>query len=130
MRGIAPGVIVGAIDAALQKLYAVVNPTKSSETASFDESVSQLTECGNVSRYSARRYHGRGKRSVLASLTPEEVALRPKSHQQSLAAISPQGKQIIAERSGHFVQNDHPKLVVDAIREVVADWSTGVPENA
>jgi pimeloyl-ACP methyl ester carboxylesterase len=36
-----------------------------------------------------------------------------------MAALSPRGKRIIAEDSGHYVQVDQPQLVVDAIREVV-----------
>ena len=40
-------------------------------------------------------------------------------NQRRLVALSPQGRQIIAQQSGHFVQNDEPELVVQAIREVV-----------
>jgi pimeloyl-ACP methyl ester carboxylesterase len=36
-----------------------------------------------------------------------------------LAALSSEGKQIIAEQSGHFIQLDQPDLVIDAIREMV-----------
>lgn len=39
--------------------------------------------------------------------------------QRDLASRSPQGKLIIAEQSGHAIQNDQPDLVVAAIREVV-----------
>lgn len=39
--------------------------------------------------------------------------------QKELATRSPQGKQIIAEKSGHFIQKDQPELVISAIREVV-----------
>jgi pimeloyl-ACP methyl ester carboxylesterase len=39
--------------------------------------------------------------------------------QKELAARSPRGKLIFAERSGHFIQNDEPTLVVRAIREVI-----------
>jgi pimeloyl-ACP methyl ester carboxylesterase len=39
--------------------------------------------------------------------------------QAELATLSPRGKRIIAEESGHFIQLDQPELVVDAIREVV-----------
>ena len=39
--------------------------------------------------------------------------------QAELAALSPQGKRIIAEESGHYIQVDQPQAVIDAIREVV-----------
>ena len=39
-------------------------------------------------------------------------------NQQRLVALSPQGRQIISEKSGHFVQNDAPEIVIQAIREV------------
>jgi len=39
--------------------------------------------------------------------------------QSELAALSSEGKPIIAEQSGHYIQNDQPYLVIDAIREVV-----------
>jgi len=40
--------------------------------------------------------------------------------QTDLVALSSQGKQIIAEKSGHHVQLDQPKLVIDAIQEMVS----------
>jgi pimeloyl-ACP methyl ester carboxylesterase len=39
--------------------------------------------------------------------------------QAELSALSPNGRQVPAERSGHFIQVDKPQVVVDAIREVV-----------
>jgi pimeloyl-ACP methyl ester carboxylesterase len=39
--------------------------------------------------------------------------------QSELAAQSSQGKRIVAEQSGHYIQLDQPELVIDAIREVV-----------
>jgi len=39
--------------------------------------------------------------------------------QKELVTRSSQGKQIIAEKSGHFIQKDQPELVISAIREVV-----------
>ena len=38
--------------------------------------------------------------------------------QKELVGRSSKGKQIIAEKSGHFIQRDQPELVIDAIREV------------
>lgn len=39
--------------------------------------------------------------------------------QSELAALSPNGRQIMAEESGHSIQLDQPELVIDAIRQVV-----------
>ena len=41
------------------------------------------------------------------------------SLQAELAQLVPAGRQIVAEKSGHFVMLDEPGLVIDAIREVV-----------
>jgi pimeloyl-ACP methyl ester carboxylesterase len=36
-----------------------------------------------------------------------------------IAALCPRGRQVLAERSGHFVHHDEPELVVAAVRDVV-----------
>lgn len=41
--------------------------------------------------------------------------------QSELAKLSPRGRHIIAEESGHIVQLDQPELVVAAIREIVEE---------
>jgi pimeloyl-ACP methyl ester carboxylesterase len=44
------------------------------------------------------------------------------SLQARMASSFPNGRQIIAEDSGHYIQFDRPELVVDAIREIVTSW--------
>jgi pimeloyl-ACP methyl ester carboxylesterase len=39
--------------------------------------------------------------------------------QAELSALSPNGKQVTVEGSGHHIQVDRPQVVIDAIREVV-----------
>jgi hypothetical protein len=39
--------------------------------------------------------------------------------QAELAALSSNGRQVIAEDAGHYVHLDRPQLVIDVIREVV-----------
>ncbi len=39
--------------------------------------------------------------------------------QKKLAALTPSGRLIVAEESGHFIPGDQPDLVIDAIRAVV-----------
>lgn len=40
--------------------------------------------------------------------------------QKELTGLSSRGKQIIAQKSGHYIQLDEPELVIDAIRELIA----------
>jgi pimeloyl-ACP methyl ester carboxylesterase len=42
-------------------------------------------------------------------------------YQAALARLVPGGRQVLADRSGHFVQEEQPDLVVDAIRTVVEE---------
>jgi pimeloyl-ACP methyl ester carboxylesterase len=44
--------------------------------------------------------------------------------QRDLARRSSRGRQIVAEKSGHYIQRDQPELVVDAIRQVVEEART------
>jgi pimeloyl-ACP methyl ester carboxylesterase len=44
--------------------------------------------------------------------------------QRELATRSPQAEHIVAAKSGHYIQNDDPSLVIDAIRRVVAKMKT------
>ncbi len=52
-------------------------------------------------------------------------ALAPKYYQlhlemqRDLVSRSPRGRQVIADRSGHFIHQDQPDLVINAIRQVV-----------
>ncbi len=39
--------------------------------------------------------------------------------QKDLASRTPQGKRVVVEGSGHYIQHDHPELVIEAISEVV-----------
>jgi pimeloyl-ACP methyl ester carboxylesterase len=41
--------------------------------------------------------------------------------QVELAQLSPQGKQVVATESGHYIPLDQPHLVIDAIEQVVAE---------
>jgi pimeloyl-ACP methyl ester carboxylesterase len=40
--------------------------------------------------------------------------------QKELATRSPQAEHIVATDSGHYIQNDQPALVIDAVKRVVA----------
>jgi pimeloyl-ACP methyl ester carboxylesterase len=38
---------------------------------------------------------------------------------RELATRSPQGEVVVATRSGHYIQNDEPRIVIDAIQRVI-----------
>jgi pimeloyl-ACP methyl ester carboxylesterase len=40
--------------------------------------------------------------------------------QRDLASRSPKSEHIVAEKSGHIMQNDEPQLVIDAVRRVMS----------
>jgi pimeloyl-ACP methyl ester carboxylesterase len=42
----------------------------------------------------------------------------------AIAEHSTQGKHIIAEKSGHWIQFDEPELIVDAVRQMVTTNQT------
>jgi pimeloyl-ACP methyl ester carboxylesterase len=41
--------------------------------------------------------------------------------QRELAGRSPRGMQVIAEKSGHFIHQDQPELVINAIRQIMEE---------
>ena len=45
--------------------------------------------------------------------------------QRELVSMSPRGKGRVIEESGHFIQRDEPQVVVDAIRELLAQARNG-----
>jgi len=111
-----PGAVWGAVNRVVQKIYTNINPTKFSELAVFDEAALQVANAGPFPDVPLVVLTA-GKRFWW--LAPEETRQTIENHQRSLAALSARGKQIIAEKSGHFVQNDSPEVVIEAIREVV-----------
>jgi pimeloyl-ACP methyl ester carboxylesterase len=57
--------------------------------------------------------------SPTPGMTPEENQQWWLGLQTELAALSPQGKLVLADRSGHHIQLDQPNLVIDAIEQVL-----------
>jgi hypothetical protein len=39
--------------------------------------------------------------------------------QEDLSRLSPMGTRVIAHGSGHYVQRQKPRVVIDAVRQVV-----------
>lgn len=61
-----------------------------------------------------------GNRPAMAWATPAEALAARAQHQRELAALSPLGVHLIAERSGHFPQLSEPQRVVDTIHTLIA----------
>jgi pimeloyl-ACP methyl ester carboxylesterase len=74
-----------------------------------------------------------GCRPAMAWATPGPALAARAEHQRRLAALSPRGKQLLAERSGHFPQITEPSVVIQAVREALseaADPGARRPERA
>jgi hypothetical protein len=103
---------------------------RSSEDIDFNSSVAQV-RAANWHRDIPLIVLTRGS----ATLNPNDYAvpsLAPKFEQirlelqQELVRRSSRGRQIIAEKSGHYIQRDQPELVIDAIRQVMEEAKPGL----
>lgn len=72
-----------------------------------------------------------GEKSAMAWVAPAKMLAARATHQLELASLSPQGKQIMATRSGHFPQFSEPGLLVNVIEEAVnTSVKRGIPQAA
>lgn len=83
------------------------------EAVTFDESRAQVKNSGHFPAVplivlTATKQHGDQKREALW-----------KQWQKEITQLSPQGKQIFAWNSGHYIQKQQPQLVIDAIYTVI-----------
>lgn len=60
-----------------------------------------------------------GGKPAMSWLTPAPALAARAEHQRRLSRLSPRGKQIVAEMSGHFPQFSEPAVVVKAIHDVL-----------
>lgn len=91
------------------------------ETVAAGESTSLVHMLGDIPLVVLR--HGRSDLPVRGAVTPavvEEYETTWVHLQTELAALSPQGKLVVAERSGHDIHLEQPELVIGAIHEVLA----------
>ncbi|CAB9512658.1 acylglycerol-3-phosphate O-acyltransferase [Seminavis robusta] len=112
----------GCLAKCLNALDALWNPQQQSEISHFDESAAQI--------HAAPKFDGdkipltvisAGKASLFARLLVSKESIRAfRDCQRDLAALSPHCRHIVADNSGHLVQNDQPDLVVQAIRDMLA----------
>jgi pimeloyl-ACP methyl ester carboxylesterase len=81
------------------------------EYSAMDESWSQAR--------SSKKSLGDRPLVVLLPTSDDELFPVAKKLQEDLASRSTEGKLVLVENSGHHIQHDQPKMVIDAVREVV-----------
>ena len=62
-------------------------------------------------------------------MVPQAAFEAHQAAQRGRVALSPRGRQVIAERSGHFPQVHEPEVVIDAIREAVERAASTPPSS-
>ena len=115
-----------------------VLPTEIRKKAKPEDMIIRTTEeidfNGSAAQVRAANWHSDIPLVVLtrgsASFNPNDYdvpSVAPKFEQirlelqKELVGRSSRGKQIIAEKSGHYIQHDQPELVIDAIRRVMEE---------
>jgi pimeloyl-ACP methyl ester carboxylesterase len=114
------GGLFGALNRLLFTFYAKANPAKASELSVFDESATQVKTAGTFPNIPLIVLSA-GKRFSL--FVARETLDTIERQQRELTQLSAQGKQIIAQHSGHYIQSCEPDLVIGAIREQVTAQS-------
>jgi pimeloyl-ACP methyl ester carboxylesterase len=89
----------------------------SDETEHLPETLAQIEQAGAFPPIPLIAVTG--VKPAMAWATPAGALAARAAHQRRLVALSPRGKQVIAQRSGHFPQFTEPHLVVEAIREAL-----------
>jgi pimeloyl-ACP methyl ester carboxylesterase len=117
MRQAQEGAFRRAVSDSIYWLDHLTHPRRHSEISSFSETAHQIRAAAPFPDIPLTVISA-GK-APPSWLVGDDFSQIFQANQQRLAALSPQGKQIIAQQSGHFVQNEEPDLVVQAIREVV-----------
>ena len=120
------GGLFGALNRVLFKLYAKSNPAKSSELSVFEVTAAQVKTADAFPTIPLTVLSA-GKRFSL--FVAKQTLHTIERYQEELAKMSPLGKRIIAQRSGHFIQNSEPGIVVDAIQEMIADGGNSCPHG-
>jgi len=80
--------------------------TIASQLEGLAESAGQVAAAGTVDQ-------------PLRVISAANIPPRRLAEHRAVAARSPQGRHILAERSGHWITEDQPELVVEAILEIV-----------
>ncbi|HEX2546606.1 MAG TPA: alpha/beta fold hydrolase [Ramlibacter sp.] len=92
-------------------------PNLESELGCIEQTVQEIASAGDFPPVPVRVITG-GLTPKGAMLSPAAVAAK-RANQQALARLSPQGEQVIAQKSGHFPQMTEPELVLDVLRTLL-----------
>lgn len=110
------GLIRQAMTDVIWKIDSVFHRARHSEISSFNETASQIKKAGPFPDIPLVVITA-GKEPPSWLIGAEAIRIH-EINQKSLVTLSPQAKQIIAEKSGHFVQNDEPEIVIQAIHDI------------
>ena len=101
------------------------NRTALEELFNLEESTKQLKNAGGflgdkplIVITAGKNPYNEETGESLESLSKEDRIL--KDLQKDLVSKSTNGKQIFAEHSGHMITREQPEIIVEAIREVIA----------
>lgn len=111
--------MVQALGKLLMLPEAFLRPNVERELASIDDTVAEIEAAGPFPEVPVRVLTG-GLTPRAAMLSPGAVGAR-RANQQDLARLSPLGEHVIAQKSGHFPQLSEPELVLDVLRDLLAD---------
>lgn len=89
-----------------------------SELESVDDTAGEIAAAGAFPEIPLCVITG-GRTPPGSMLSPAAVGAR-RAHQQELARLSPHGRHVIAQESGHFPQLTQPELVLHELAELVA----------
>jgi len=117
MRRAQEGAIRRAVSGTINWIDSVTHPRRHTEIASFTETARQIRAAPPFPDIPLTVISA-GKEPP-SWLVGDGFIRMFQENQRRLVSLSSQGRQIIAKQSGHFVQNDEPEVVVQAIREVV-----------
>lgn len=93
-------------------------PNVEAELQCVEDTVREVASAGEFPSVPVRAITG-GLTPKGSMLSPAAVAAK-RAHQQELARLSPLGEQVIAQKSGHFPQLTEPEVVLEVLRELVA----------
>lgn len=113
--------MVQALGKLLTLPEALLRPNVERELASIDDTVAEIEAAGPFPEVPVRVVTG-GLTPRAALLSPGAVGAK-RANQQDLARLSPLGEHVIAHKSGHFPQLTEPELVLDVLRDLLADVS-------
>ena len=111
-----PPILLHKVNEGVKSIERMFDKYKYSEDEHVTETVRQIRASGTFPPIPVAVVSGTKKMPFV----PEESFRIHLQCQQALLALSPNSRQYVAERSGHFPQITEPGVVLDAIKDVVS----------